>query len=100
MLAKAFCAALGIHGVAVVGSSFVVDGGAWTLHEHCVGHRKVALLATAGITPPWAVVYTDSASDLPLLQLAERRCLVNPTRSSARTVRQILGERYEVLDWR
>jgi phosphatidylglycerophosphatase C len=73
----------------------------WIAAEHCVGARKVEMLTAAGIAPPWSVVYTDSASDLPLLRLAKRRCIVNASRSALRRFKRELGpETLELLHWR
>ena len=59
------------------------------------------MLAAAGVTPPWAVVYTDSVSDLPLLRLAERWCVVNPKRRTVTALTRELGAgRFEVVRWR
>ena len=99
-LADAFCAAAGLEGVRVVGSTLRFRAGGWILDEHCVGARKVSMLAAAGVAPPWSVVYTDSASDLPLLRLAERRCVVNARRGNLRRVRQALVPgSFELLRW-
>lgn len=99
-LATAFCAALGLDDVRVVGSTLRASAGGWVVDDHCVGARKVAMLTAAGVTPPWAVVYTDSASDLPLLRLAERRCVVNARPAALRAVQSALGPgNFEILRW-
>ena len=99
-LASAFCAALGLKDVRVVGSTFRACGGGWVVDDHCAGRRKVELLAAASITPPWAVVYTDSASDLPLLRLAQRRCVVNARPGTLRALTRALGAgHFEVVRW-
>jgi len=99
-LASALCHALGLDGVRVVGSTRRARMRGWVADEHCVGARKVQMLREAGVVPPWSVVYTDSASDLPLLQLAERRCLVNATPTALRTFKRTLRpETLEILEW-
>jgi phosphatidylglycerophosphatase C len=99
-LATAFCTALGLKDVRVVGSTFRAAAGGWVVGDHCAGAQKVKLLAAAGIAPPFAVVYTDSASDLPLLRLAQRRCVVNARRGTLRTLTRALGDgRFEVVQW-
>jgi phosphatidylglycerophosphatase C len=99
-LATAFCAAVGLDHVRVVGSTLPSRAGGWVVDEHCVGAHKVAMLTAAGVTPPWAVVYTDSASDLPLLRLAERRCVVNARPAALRAVQRSLGPgNFEMLRW-
>jgi phosphoserine phosphatase len=100
-LASALCSALDLDGVKVVGSTRRVRMKDWIADEHCVGERKVEMLRDAGVVPPWSVVYTDSASDLPLLHLAERRCVVNATPGALRTLNRELGpETLEVVQWR
>jgi phosphatidylglycerophosphatase C len=100
-LASALCNALGLNGVQVVGSTRRVRLNGWIADEHCVGERKVQMLRNAGVVPPWSVVYTDSASDLPLLHLAERRCVVNATPAALRTLNRELGaETVEVVQWK
>jgi phosphatidylglycerophosphatase C len=100
-LAMAFCAAIGLDDVIVIGSTFRNYARGWITDEHCVGEHKVSMLADVGITPPWSVVYTDSASDLPLLRLAQRRCVVNPRPKALRRLQRSLGsENLEILHWR
>jgi phosphatidylglycerophosphatase C len=100
-LASALCNALGLDGVKVVGSTRRVRMKGWIADEHCVGARKVQMLREAGVVPPWSVVYTDSASDLPLLHLAERRCVVNATPAALRTLNRAFGpETLEVVQWK
>jgi len=100
-LAEALCHALGLEGVKVVGSTRRGRLKGWIADEHCVGARKVEMLRAAGVVPPWSVVYTDSASDLPLLHLAERRCVVNATSGALRTLNRALGaDTLEVVRWK
>ena len=99
-LATAFCAAIGLEDVRVVGSTLRSCAGGWVVDDHCVGARKVLMLTAAGVTPPWSVVYTDSASDLPMLRLAERRCIVNAPPGALRALRRALGTaNFESLRW-
>lgn len=99
-LGAAFCAAIGLEDVRVVGSTLRARAGGWVADDHCVGARKVSMLTAAGVTPPWSVVYTDSASDLPLLRLAERRCVVNARPRALRALRRALGPgTFEIVRW-
>lgn len=99
-LVTAFCAAVGLEGVEVVGSTFRSGAGGWVVNDHCVGQRKVEMLTAAGVPPPWSAVYTDSASDLPLLQRADRRCVVNPKPRAIRALRRALGEgNFDIVRW-
>jgi phosphatidylglycerophosphatase C len=100
-LATALCNALALQGVKVVGSTRRVCMKGWVADEHCVGPRKIEMLKAAGVAPPWSVVYTDSASDVPLLHHAERRCVVNATSRALRTLNRELGaETLEVVQWK
>ena len=93
--------ALGLDGVKVVGSTRRACLKGWIAEESCVGARKAQMLKEAGIVPPWSVVYTDSASNLPLLHLAKRRCVVNATPAALRTLNRELGpETLEIVQWK
>ncbi len=76
---------------ALIGSRLRPACGGLVAERHCFGPRKLDALAEAGIRPPFAVVYTDSARDLPLLRHARRPVLVEPSRSTLARVRRSLG---------
>jgi phosphatidylglycerophosphatase C len=68
----------------VFGSSLLPGRfGVW-LRWHLQGGRKLGALRDAGLAPPFARVYTDSLTDLPLLRAALRGVLVSPERRRAR----------------
>lgn len=91
-LARDVWRALGQPEVPVIGSSVKPAWGGWIGVEHTVGPRKLAALARAGIEPPFAAVYSDSARDLPLLCETARPVLVAPdARSLARVSRRLRG---------
>jgi len=99
-LAAAFCEALGLDDVRVVGSTLRSSAGGLVVDDHCFGGHKVKMLTAAGVAPPWAVVYTDSASDLPLLRLAECRRVVNARPAALRAVQRALGPgNFEIVRW-
>jgi phosphatidylglycerophosphatase C len=99
-LARAICGALGLGELEVVGSSLQSWGGGMMAREHCFGERKVTMLRARGFPPPWPWVYTDSASDLPLLRHAGEGFLVNPTPRSVARARRALAQPPRVLRWR
>jgi phosphatidylglycerophosphatase C len=78
-LARRVCAQIGLESVEVVGSTLRAWRGGWIAGVHCYGSTKPRVLAERGLEPPWDVVYTDSAADIPLLVAARRRVLVNPS---------------------
>ncbi len=95
-LARRVCARIGCPAVEVVGSTLREWRGGWIGAVHCYGSMKPRVLAQRGLEPPWEVVYTDSAADLPLLAAARRRVLVNPRPSHERRVTALLPD-VEVL---
>ncbi|HTV01510.1 MAG TPA: haloacid dehalogenase-like hydrolase [Luteitalea sp.] len=98
-LAHAFVLALGLPGVRVVGSVAGWKAGGFVVHLHCYGAKKVPCAVGAGVPPPWAACYTDSAKDLPLLERASTRVLVCPSPETLDTVRAALGDTVRVETW-
>jgi phosphatidylglycerophosphatase C len=60
----------------------------------------MAMLTARGHPPPWAAVYSDSPSDLPLFAGTPRPVLVNADEKAARQVERTLGRRAETVSWR
>jgi phosphatidylglycerophosphatase C len=89
-LAHRVCARIGLDSVEVVGSTLRAWRGGWIAGVHCYGSMKPRVLAERGLEPPWEVVYTDSAADLPLLVQARRPVLVNPSERDERRVTALL----------
>lgn len=96
-LARGYLRAVGLDRIDVVGStgSFLPPR-----VERAMGEWKVRLLTARGYPPPWAAVYSDSASDLPLFSGTPRPVLVNAARRAARSVERVLGRRPETVTWR
>lgn len=91
-LARSLWRALGQPDVPVVGSSVRPALGGYIGAEHTVGPRKLLALERAGIHPPFAAVYSDSAIDLPLLCETARPVLVQPDpRNLARVDKRLRG---------
>jgi phosphatidylglycerophosphatase C len=96
-LARGFLAAIGLGDLDVVGSTGVL----WPPRvRRAMGESKVAMLADRGYPPPWRVVYSDSASDLPLFAGTERPVLVNADEKTARRIERTLGHPPETVTWR
>lgn len=95
-LASQLWRSLGGPEVEFVGSRLRRCLGGWVAEEHCIGPRKLAVLARAGLSGPFAAAYTDSALDLPLLLASRRPTLVEPAPGTLSRVRQRLPE-VEVL---
>ncbi len=52
--------------------------GGMVVHRHCYGAHKIPMLQERGFEPPWAFVYSDHETDLPLLRAGSRQFVVNP----------------------
>lgn len=76
-------------------------GGLFGVHftRHNVDGVKVTTLDRAGVPRPWAVAYSDSLSDLPMLRAAEAAKLVNPSPKAGKKAGRVLGDKLEVLYW-
>jgi len=93
-LARGFLAAIGLGHLDVVGSQATVPV------RRAMGGSKVTMLIDRGHPPPWAAVYSDSPSDLPMFAGTPRPVLVNADEKAARQVERTLGRRPETLTWR
>nr|WP_205708962.1 haloacid dehalogenase-like hydrolase [Kineococcus siccus] len=96
-LAREICRTLGLLNVEIVASTFTTHR--WRL-PHAVrarGHRKVQALVEAGIDLPVDHAYSDSLSDLPLLQAARTAHLVRPSKRHLPVLRRELGQDVEVI---
>ena len=92
-LARGFLTAIGLGDLDVIGSRAMPP-------QHALGESKVELLTQRGYPPPWAAVYSDSPSDLPLFAGTPRPVLVNADEKAAQKVGRTLGRRPETVTWR
>jgi phosphatidylglycerophosphatase C len=99
-LAERVCRRIGAQPSHVIGSTLQPLLGGWVAHRHCYGPRKVRMAHEHGLGPRWDCVYTDSASDLPILVRSERRVLVNPRPQDRARVHAALGATFEIVEWR
>jgi phosphatidylglycerophosphatase C len=93
-LARGFLAAIGLGDLDVIGSRATLPV------RRAMGASKVGMLTERGHPPPWAAVYSDSPSDLPLFAGTPRPVLVNADEKAARRVERTLGRRPETVTWR
>ena len=93
-LARGFLAAIGLGDLEVIGSQATLPV------RRAMGASKVEMLTERGHPPPWAAVYSDSPSDLPLFAGTPRPVLVNADEKAARRVERTLGRRPETVTWR
>ena len=93
-LARGFLAAIGLGDLDVIGSQATLPV------RRAMGASKVEMLTERGHPPPWAAVYSDSPSDLPLFAGTPRPVLVNADEKAAQRVERTLGRRPETVTWR
>jgi phosphatidylglycerophosphatase C len=76
-------------------------GGLFGVHftRHNVDGVKVTTLDRAGVPRPWAIAYSDSLSDLPMLRAADEAKLINPSPKVGKKAGRVLGSKLEVLYW-
>ncbi|PKM02152.1 MAG: hypothetical protein CVV16_12660 [Gammaproteobacteria bacterium HGW-Gammaproteobacteria-6] len=92
-MAQAIWAAIdGPPVTAIIGSQIRRGFSGWLWVFHCFGPRKLWALAQVGVLPPFAVAYSDSSKDLPMLLAAHQRVLVEPSARSLRRLRRALPE--------
>lgn len=83
-LAQCFLEEIGAGDVEVHASEFVFSPRGPRFRSHNVGRRKAVAFRAAHPTGGIDRFYTDSASDLPLAELARELVLVDPSRRSVR----------------
>ena len=98
-LARALLQAVRLDGVELVGSRLSAAWFGVALAVHNVGQEKTGQLRAGGVEPPYSCVYSDSAADLPVLVLAERAVLVNPSPDLRERLQSLLGEPYAEVEW-
>ncbi|WP_257386725.1 haloacid dehalogenase-like hydrolase [Tahibacter caeni] len=96
-LLRRLLARLRVDGVTALGTEVEFGAGGLYARRHNYGPAKLATLAAVGVQAPWAVSYSDSYADLPILAAAARAVLVDPSPSHERLLRAALGERLELL---
>ena len=67
---------------------------------HSIGRRKITRLAEHGIHAPWAVAYSDSSRDTPMLKGATEAIMVNMDARSRKRIERRLGRKLTEVNWR
>ncbi|WP_439679774.1 haloacid dehalogenase-like hydrolase [Embleya sp. MST-111070] len=96
-LAAAICHELGLAPVDVIASRLTASRTGMRPLPACRGVRKVERIRAAGITGPITHAYTDSSVDLPLLNAAAHRYLIDPSPAHLTRIHTHLGPTYVVL---
>lgn len=83
----------------ILGSTTRPFGGGRVLEQHCHRSEKLRMLKEAGLSPPYAIAYSDSLADTPLFTASQRVVLVNANDSQANTLQHRLGRAIERVAW-
>jgi phosphatidylglycerophosphatase C len=99
VLAQELLVRAGFAHIALVGSTLRPFLGGMTPHRHCFGQNKVPMLTERGFAPPWAIGYSDSESDLPVLHHCQESYLVNAEATCVLLVGQRVAGKVNSLAW-
>lgn len=88
---------LSIDGVTALGTQVEFGRLGLRAPRHNYGKAKLATLAQVGVHAPWAISYSDSLADLPILSAARNAVLVEPSAVHERALRATLGDTVEVV---
>lgn len=89
---------LGLHDVEALASEFRAGLLGMRVKLHNIGRRKVQKLKAAGIES-WALAYSDSFVDIPMLKPAGQAVLVNGTPKLCKRMEKALGRTVARVDW-
>ncbi|MFC0679589.1 HAD family hydrolase [Lysobacter korlensis] len=99
-LARAFLRHAGLDNVPLIGTCLRSHAGGLARDPYCHGDDKLLMLQERGFFPPWASVYTDHRSDLPILRHSSASYLVSPKRECLASIERELESKPTVLLWR
>jgi phosphatidylglycerophosphatase C len=88
---------LRIDGVTALGTQVEFGRCGLRAPRHNYGEAKLATLAGVGVHAPWAISYSDSQADLPILAAARTAVLVGPSAAHERVLRTALGDKVELV---
>lgn len=94
-VARRLCQLLELEQVPLLGGHSQRFFGGFVARQH-LGENKVRRLADEHGLERWDLVYTDSESDLPLMQRASKVVLVDPSPRLLQRVRQALPKRVRI----
>ncbi|HYF73917.1 MAG TPA: haloacid dehalogenase-like hydrolase [Nocardioides sp.] len=77
-LARTLLDEVGLRDAELIASGLASAPGGARMRPHTYGARKLEALRTAGVPRPWAVMYTDSWADSPVLAEVDQVVLVAP----------------------
>lgn len=98
-LVRAIFDAIGLHGIECIASQLQDGRLGMRKKVHNVGSQKPRQIAGHGIGEPWAIAYSDSAQDIPMLEMAGEPVLVNADAATFQRVARALGRPVRRVDW-
>ncbi|HMM66603.1 MAG TPA: haloacid dehalogenase-like hydrolase [Dokdonella sp.] len=98
-LVRAIFDAIGLHGIECIASQLQDGRLGMRKKVHNIGSQKPRQLAGHGIAEPWAIAYSDSSRDIPMLERAGEPVLVNADAGTRQRVERALGRPVARVDW-
>ena len=98
-LVHAIFAAIGLPDLEIIASQLRAGRLGMRKRVHNFGSAKPVQIAAHGISEPWDLAYSDSASDIPMLKRAAEAVLVNADARTSLRVRRALGREVRQVNW-
>jgi phosphatidylglycerophosphatase C len=91
---------IGLIGCKIIGSEQSSKNYALLLKNHCYRENKIKMAREAGATEvEWAIGYSDSLADIPMLRSCHRKVLINVSSRTMSKFRKNLVEPIECRAW-
>lgn len=98
-LVRAIFAAIGLPDLEIIASRLREGRLGMRKQVHNFGSAKPVQIVAYGISEPWDLAYSDSASDIPMLKRAAEAVLVNADARTSLRVRRALGREVRQVNW-
>lgn len=98
-LVRAIFDAVGLHGIECIASQLQDGWLGMRKKVHNIGRNKPRQIVAHGIAEPWAMAYSDSSRDIPMLKAALEPVLVNADAGTRERVERALGRPAGRVDW-
>jgi len=94
-LLQALVKAIGIRNVQIIGSKQKLLLSGLVITHHCYGANKISMATEAGqLTSNWMIGYSDSPTDIPMLNLCKKAVLINSSSSASNQFKKKLNISY------
>ncbi|MEM1136976.1 MAG: HAD-IB family phosphatase [Bacteroidota bacterium] len=98
-LIQAICHQFDLSKITVIGSVMYPFYYGIITHRRCLGIEKIHQLKDRYQLSRWTYIYTDSVSDMPLLERSEFKIMVNPKAKDWKKAKRYLGDQLQKLSW-